>query len=404
MIVAYYILSFLLVFMSYRSFRGGLNYLGYFKGELSKPPGSYLPFATVIAPLRGVEDGLLENLKAIAGQDYPAFEVIFVTDSREDGAVKVAEKVSCEDAEIAKGVKIIVARHARASSQKVENLQEAVLHAADESRVFVFVDSDARPSRDWLRHLVAPLGDETVGAATGYRWFISERPSFGSEMRSVWNASIASALGPHLKSNFCWGGSMAIRRDTFERIEMREKWTGTLSDDFAVTRAMKASGLAICFVPQALTASVGNCSMLEAIEFTNRQMKITRVNAQDLWLLSFFGSFVFNAVMIASLSIMIFSSWSGVNGPIAAVVFFLVSFFSVGKSCLRLHAVKLVLADRWPQLRRQWLAQNTLWILTPGLFFVNCVTAAFSRQMTWRGIRYELKSPTETVIISADRQ
>ena len=52
----------------------------------------------------------------------------------------------------------------------------------------------------------------SVGAATGYRWFISNNPTFASEMRCAWNASTASALGPNTNTNFCWGGSSAIRR------------------------------------------------------------------------------------------------------------------------------------------------------------------------------------------------
>jgi len=223
-------------------------------------------------------------------------------------------------------------------------------------------------------------------------------------MRSVWNASIASALGPNLKSNFCCGGSMAMRRDTFDQINMRERWRGTLSDDFAVTRAMKDNGLDIYFVPQALTASVGKCSLLEAIEFTNRQMKITRVNAPDLWLKSYFGSVVFNAVIIASLAIMIFGPRNGLDALIAAVVFALVAIFSIGKSWMRLRAVELVLADRWPQVKRQWLTQNILWLLSPMLFLINCIAATLSREMTWRGVRYRLKSPTETVIISGGKR
>jgi ceramide glucosyltransferase len=397
MIFAYYILSALLIFMSYKSFCGGLNYLRYFRVELSKPAGSYLPFATVIAPLRGLDEGLAENLKAILGQNYPSFEVIFVADSPSDPAAKLASEIysdpSCR-------TKIVLAPKAIGSSQKVENLREAVLHAANESKVFAFVDSDTRPAKDWLRHLVTPLEDRSVGAATGYRWFVSEKLSFGSEMRAVWNASIASALGPNLHSNFCWGGSMAIRREIFERVGMRDKWKGTLSDDFAVTRAMKEAGLAIYFVPRALTASIGSCSLHEAIEFTNRQMKITRVYAPHLWKLSYLGSVVFNLVMAASLLIVIFGSPYGVNVLIAGIVVILVSLFSIGKSWVRLNSVKLVLADRWPQVRKQWFAQNTLWMLSPALFLVNCIAATFSRKVTWRGIRYELKSPTETVIIS----
>jgi hypothetical protein len=34
------------------------------------------------------------------------------------------------------------------------------------------------------------------------------------------------------------------------------------------------------------------------------------------------------------------------------------------------------------------------------LHLYNALAALFSRRITWRGITYELKSPTETVIIS----
>ena len=36
------------------------------------------------------------------------------------------------------------------------------------------------------------------------------------------------------------------------------------------------------------------------------------------------------------------------------------------------------------------------------LYLYNALAAALSRRITWRGITYELKSPTETVILSRD--
>ena len=397
LIAPYYLFAALLIFLSYRSFRGGVAYYNYFKSELSKPASPYAPFATVIAPCKGIDEGLEENLSALVTQDYPEYEVVFVVDSESDPAVGVIENISRKDAKTAKKANLFVAPHATESSQKVENLREAVLHASARSEVFVFVDSDARVSNEWLRRLVAPLEQSSVGAATGYRWFISEPMTFASEMRSAWNASIASALGPNQKSNFCWGGSTAIRRETFDRIDMRETWRGTLSDDFAVTRAIKDAGLSIVFIPQALVPSLGSCSMRELFEFTNRQMKITRVNARHLWLLSYFGSTVFNGVLIACVCLAIFGD--GFARLAGVFTFVTVSLFSIGKSWLRMKAVELALADRWPQVKRQRLSQNSLWLVTPALFLVNCIAATLSRQMTWRGITYELKSPNETVII-----
>ena len=416
MIFVFYLFAAVLVFLSYKSFRGGIDYLNFYKKELAKPLSDFSPFVSIIAPCRGLDEDLEENLSALFRQNFPRYEVVFVVDSETDEAVQVIEKIihrrDAEESprnsiEISASprpgsenipAKLVVAGKAENESQKVHNLREAVLQAANESEVFVFVDSDARPAANWLKHLIAPLEDEKIGAATGYRWFISKNFGFASEMRSVWNASIASALGANRKSNFCWGGSMALRRATFEKIEMREKWRGTLSDDFAVTRAMKEADLQICFVPQALAVSVENCTFHELFEFTTRQMKITRVYAPDLWKMSFIGATLFNLVWVWGIINLFLYPTDFVAFWVSLASLFLISAFSIGKSWLRLNAVKLVLKDHENDLKKQFWTQNTLWIFSPALFFYNCVGALLSRKIVWRGIHYELVSPVETLV------
>ncbi len=399
MSLVYYVLASLLVLFSIRSVLGGLSYLKYFREEIAKPLPDFTPFVSLIVPCRGGDQSMDVNLTALVEQDYPHYEVIFVVDDANDLAVRTIEEVSKGSICV---TKLVIAPRAVGCSQKVENLREAALRADQSSDAFVFVDSDTRPAKTWLRNIVAPLQDQEIGATTGYRWFISENPTFSSELRSVWNASIASALGPNTKTNFCWGGSMAIRRDSFDRLKIRERWAGTLSDDFALTRTLTAAKLPIVFVPQALTASVENCSFRHMIEFTTRQMKITRVYAKPLWILSFLGSGLFLAVMMTAALILILSGSGTFAYWFSVGVIVLVSAASAGKSWLRLKAVGLVLTQHSTSLRRQQWTQNTLWILTPAIFFYNCISALLSRRMTWRGIRYELKSPTETVIISGE--
>lgn len=397
----FYFFAAVLIYLSYKSFRGGIAYLNFFKQELAKTESNFTPFVSIFAPCRGLDEDLEKNLSALFEQDFPLYEIVFAVDAVTDDSVETIEKVRAKFQNVQS--KLIVAGKAESEAQKVHNLRESVLHAASESKVFVFVDSDARPAQNWLKNLIAPLQNEKIGCATGYRWFVSKRFSFASEMRSVWNASIASALGANLKSNFCWGGSMAMRREAFEKLKMLEKWRGVLSDDFAVTRAMNAANLAIYFVPQALTASVENCTLRELFEFTTRQMKITRTYAPSLWIMSFVGAGLFNLIFICGIWIIAVYSTNTAAFWFALSVLFLVSIFSIGKSWLRLNAVELVLKEYEIELKKQFWTQNTLWIFSPALFFYNSLCALLSNEIRWRGITYKLVSPSETVIVPDEK-
>ena len=410
MLYVYYFFAAVLVFLGWQSLRGGILYLDFFKKELAKPPSDFTPFCSIIAPCCGLDEDLRENLAALFRQNYPRYEIVFVVDDQRDESVSVIEKLMSEPPVFGADLKhpqtittkLVIAGKSSGESQKVHNLRQAVTKVSGASEAFVFVDSDARPGANWLRNLVAPLSDENIGCATGYRWFISKNVGFASELRSVWNASVASALGADTKKNFCWGGSTAIRRDVFERLKIREKWRGTLSDDFAVTRMMKEANLPICFVPQALTATVENCNFRELLEFSTRQMKITRVYAEHLWRASLIGSYVFSTVFWTGVLLLFFVS----GEHFWLTLFFTGTIFALGagKAFLRLQAVGLVLKDYEKELQRQLISHLFLWTITPLLYFYNSVCALLSRRIVWRGIEYELKSATETVILSTNKR
>lgn len=386
-----------LIFLGYKSLRGGLDYYKFFEKELNKTPSDFTPYCSVIVPCRGLDQNLRANLAPLLRQNHPGYEVIFVVDDETDDAVPVIKDLIGQSTNRSCSAKLVIAAKSTDSSQKVENLRAAVQHTSGESEVFVFVDSDARPGADWLRDLIAPLSDAKIGAATGYRWFISEKNNFASHLRSVWNASIASALGANVKSNFCWGGSMALRRDVFESIDMREKWRGTLSDDFAITRALKDANLPIIFVPQALTASVEDCTFGELLEFSTRQMKITRVYAPHLWLASLIGSLLFTVVFWSGFTLLFFTSGWRFGLTLGALL--LIFGLGVAKAWIRLKAVELVLKNYNEEINQSFFWQLALWTITPIIYLYNCLQAFFSNEIRWRGIRYKLKSPYRTILI-----
>ncbi len=398
--VFFYFLAALSCWFGIQSLLNGIRYAAYVRRETSRRLPDFQPFASVIAPGRGLEEGLSENLQMLLAQDYPRYEVLFVFDAPDDPAIKVVDKLSHG---IAWMVRTIIAGPATDSGQKVHNLRVAVTEVDPQSEVLVFVDTDARPAKDWLKNLVAPLADETLGASTGYRWFISNRGGIASRLRGVWNASIASALGSDTAKNFCWGGSTAIRRTTFAKLDVAERWRGSVSDDFTITRVLKEAKLPIHFTPRCLVASVGDCDISELLEFTTRQIKITRVYASNLWLPLLLGSALFAIVFFGGFILLILQILK-ILAPSIILPVALIIIFTLGatKSFLRWRAINIPLAQYRSALKRDLLAHVFLWPLASLLYLYNAIVAGFSQRITWRGITYQLKSPTEAVIISRD--
>src|SRR5690606_34346181 len=156
----------------------------------------------------------------------------------------------------------------------------------------------------------------------------------------------------------------------------------------------REAGLIIRFVPQTLVASAGTCTFRELIEFSNRQIKITRVCMPHLWISAFIGSAIFVGTISASVLYIAF-------GPqpqriISSAVMLTVVLLSVAKAWLRLKAVAIAI----PQAKRQAFAQLTLWFPAQFLFLANCVAALFSRRITWRGIEYRLIAHDRTEILA----
>ena len=392
--VVYYFLAALSCWFGLQSLLSGIRYASYVRRETSRPLPDFQPFVSVIAPGRGLEPGLIDNLRPLVSQDYSPYEVLFVFDDAEDPAIKIVDQLRG-----AVATRTVIAGPATDSGQKVHNLRVAVNKVDPQSEVLVFVDTDARPATRWLRQLVAPLADETLGASTGYRWFVCERGGIASRLRGVWNASVASALGSDTAKNFCWGGSTAIRRSTFDRLKVSERWRGTVSDDFTITSVLKEAKLPIHFTPNCLVASVGDCGFGELLEFTTRQIKITRVYASHLWLPLLLGSGLFAIAFFGGLILLILQIFGILSPTVLNSVFVLIIFtLGAAKSFIRFRAVSTVLNTSKLDLA----AHIFLWPFASLLYLYNAIAAGFSRRIKWRGITYELKSPGEAVIISRD--
>ena len=403
----FFILAGLLVLQGLASLLEGFRYLAFIRRSLGEPIGEFAPKATVILPCKGVDAGLDENLRALCRQDYPAYELLLVVASDKDTALPVLLQTLKAEEGVARSApaRVLIAGQGGGRSEKVNNLLHAVAQASDESEVFIFADSDARMRRNWLRSLVAPLADRRVGASTGYRWYLPASPPgltsrrFIAALLSAWNGSVATTLGDH-GNNFAWGGSTAILKATFEEVRVREAWQGAVSDDYALTRAVRKAGKRITFSPRCMAVTSEDSSLASLLEFTTRQVIITRVYHPGLWWIGiisqlFFTTVFFGGVLLASLR-------AADGQPVSAVVALLAVIYGLGsaKGLVRLLAARQVVPDEKRDIDRLWWMYCLLWILVSLVYLYNFIGSATTRRILWRGTLYEMRSPEETVVLS----
>ncbi len=243
-------------------------------------PNAGTEHVQIFAPCKGHDTGLRQNLAPLLQQAYPNYEVTFIVESAEDPAIGAIEAVIAGHPQTRANV--CIAGLATDCGQKVHNLRRATSEAAAATTIFAFVDSDARPRADWLTNLTARLNRPETGAVSGYRWFVPERASLANYLLSGINAAVAGLIGPG-GHHFVWGGSWAIRRETFDKLRINEAWQGTLSDDLVVTRVLQQAQLKIEFEPKCLVASPLETNLAGMLEFLRRQYVVGRFYSRRWW-------------------------------------------------------------------------------------------------------------------------
>ncbi len=383
------------------SLKEGFRHLRFFRRRQHDRPGDFAPPLTLVLPFRGIDPGLEENLRAYFALDYPDFQLLLVTDSSSDPSVPVLERSLRDHPDVQ--AKLLLAGRARNRSQKVQNLLYAIAFLREQDQVIAFGDSDIRPRQDWLRFLVAPLADPEVGASTGFRWYLPPDRSFTSILRSVWNAGISSLMKER-DSLFAWGGAMALRREVFESSRVADYWAEALSDDFGLTQAVRNAGLPICFQPQCLSFSYENSTWKTLLEWTYRQLLITRLCAPKLSGIALAANLlnvltIWGGGLFLILTATVGPAWLGESTFLLA--FLWASVYSMGclKGGLRLKAVTLLFGEEALQMRKYRWAYIFWGPLASLLSLQGMVRALFTRTIEWRGIRYRMIAPNRAIVI-----
>jgi cellulose synthase/poly-beta-1,6-N-acetylglucosamine synthase-like glycosyltransferase len=243
---------------------------------------SYFPKAHIIVPCKGTTKNFGKNIQAICNQDYEDYKTVFVTDSTKDPAYKELKEIIGNYPK----ARIEISDFIEGCSRKISASIKGVKRA-DDTEVYVFADSDIRPHKDWLRYLVSHLNEDETGATTGYRWYFPH--DLTSLLLSTWNSTCIPALF-NQRTNFAWGGSMAISKKLFDELNIEDKWRKSIDDDLVLSKAVKDSGYKIKFVPECIVESYGDYgeeSIRKFIKWSIGQFTLLRWYYPSLWIMSF---------------------------------------------------------------------------------------------------------------------
>ena len=346
------------------------------------------PRVVLFAPCKGLDVGIAENLRRLLEQDYSNYTLTFIVESGDDPVCRALRRLMDQYPNV--DVRLCLAGLATDTGQKVHNLRAATADLPDDVEVLAFVDSDARPDREWLRRLVARLPHAGVGAVTGYRWFSPTHATAAQSLLYSINSMVAAGFGPG-GHHLVWGGSWAIRRETFDSLGVREAWQQTLSDDLVATGLIHRAGLRVDFEPACMVASPVDGDWRQTLEFVRRQYVIARSYAMRWWLLMLVG---------ATLPVLTF--WGGLLALAAGVWQGAEWTWLPAMICPAYYAATLVRGYQrwlmgWLYVPEQTpLAKRIAWLdiwTGPLVMLANwlaIVSSLFGNRLQWRGVGYRL--------------
>ena len=390
----FYFLALLQVLMGAYLVWHALQWLGYVRRRLNSDPGFYAPKAAVLCPCKGVEPGLERNLVSLTEFERQNYEIFFILASGSDPARSIIERVAKNSRAKAH---VVVAGPPNGCSEKVNNLRVAIEQLPAEFEVLVFADSDGRPGKSWLHHLVAPLGDVRIGATTTMRWFIPNRNNPATALLAAWNAPVVTMLSEK-GENFCWGGGTAIRRSIFEQSGVLDQWNNSVSDDYSLTRALERNNRSIMFLPECLTLSYVETDFNGLLEFTNRQILITRVYANKVWAPAAATHFLYCLTLVFGTLLILGNLFAQRPAFHLVTLTFLPLLLSAIRGSIRLIGVTEALPSARSQITGQAWIYVLLTVFIPFLYLINFANSLITRKIRWRGLTYELISPEQTRI------
>jgi len=209
---------------------------------------THTPPVSVLKPVLNDDGQLYANLRSFCEQDYPSYEILFGVRSPDDPAVAVVERLIRELPH--RELSCVVTGAPIGSNRKVSTL-EVLGHRARHD-ILLVADADMRVGRDYLRAVVAPLADPSVGLVTClYRGVPTGgfASTLGAMFINEWfipGVVVGTRLA-RLRNAF--GATLVCRREVLSSIKGFAALADYLADDYMMGELISRQDLRVVLAP-----------------------------------------------------------------------------------------------------------------------------------------------------------
>jgi ceramide glucosyltransferase len=334
------------------------------------------PRVSLLKPLCGLEPNLEANLESFFRQDYPAFEIVFGTRDASDPALNTVRSLQKLYPEVP--VQIVHSGIPKWPSAKICSLEK--MYAVAFSDYVVISDSDVHVEPRYLREVVRPLLNPTVGLVTclyrgvpsGGPWSLLEALGMSVEMTSgVIVANMMEGM------RFALGPTMATRREVLDASGGFATLADYCADDYVLGEKVHGLGKKVILSHHVIDHIVVNRALRLSMLHQVRWMKSTRFSRR--W--GHIGSGLTFAIPYGLIGLL----WGLFTHHVALGVTFLAASI-LNRIVLALISGRMVVRDKL-SLRYCWL-----YPVRDFMGFGFWCASFFGSTIVWRGQRYRLIS------------